>query len=65
MNDTIVFPKIKKDIGGTPMEYILADVPAKELLRAPEDVSVKNELVKDYSSGSLKFKVVSTGHNFH
>ena len=55
MNDTIsdkvVFPKIKNDTGGTPMEYILADVPAKELLRAPEDISEKNAFKNDGSDG--------------
>ena len=63
-NDQIIFPKIKNDIGGTPMEYLLADVPFEELLRAPEDVLADNEIMKDYSSGKLKFKVVSKGRKF-
>lgn len=58
-NSKIIFPKIKKDIGGTPMEYLLAEVPATELLRAPEDVSSKNEQMKDYSGGGLNFRVVT------
>ena len=58
-NAKVIFPKIKKDIGGTPMEYLLADVPFEELLRAPEDVSADKELMKDYSGGGLNFRVVT------
>ena len=53
MNDKIVFPKIKFDTGGTPIEYTVEQVPFGELLHSPEDVHNENDINQDYKKGSV------------
>lgn len=55
--DKIVFPKIKFDTGGTPIEYTVEQVSFEELLRSPEDVYNENEIKKEYVGGINGIKI--------
>ena len=61
MNNNMIFPKIKRDTWGTPIEISLEQVPFEEVLRAPEDVKTDREIFNDYSDKNQRFMPSSMG----
>ena len=55
MGEKTIFPKIKDDNGGRPVEYVLEQVSLSEMLRAPEDVTDENEISKGYTDTRRNF----------